>query len=469
MGMAFQPVILWTDALIFILVISSFILILWTRRQEHWREPWRNVLKRKLGMISLVILLAYATVGLLDSIHFRAKDPNRYNGRYSSQSVLSLLDIIIYPLGFQDETTYSKPFALVSSSKTLVKINERQVSIYPRLVYGGAYLTSATERTRDILLKSVQVLNQTFLAWFVCVAFLMMWQMWKKKMRALPIIKTWMTGRASIAWREMIITFWFVLFVIFFIREFATNYHILGTDKIGKDVLYEAIKSIRTGLVIGTLTTLVMLPFAVFLGDEAGYFGGWVDDLIQYVYTTLSSIPAVLLISAAVLSLQIFIDNHPDYFTSLESRADARLLALCIILGITSWTSLCRLLRAETLKIREMDFVRAAFAMGVTNLKIIMRHILPNVMHIILITVVLDFSGLVLAEAVLSYVGVGVDPTTISWGNMINSARLDLSREPVVWWTLLAAFIFMFTLVLAANLFADAVRDAFDPRLRNVT
>jgi len=105
-----------------------------------------------------------------------------------------------------------------------------------------------------------------------------------------------------------------------------------------------------------------------------------------------------------------------------------------MILGITSWTGLCRLLRAETLKIREIDYVQAAHAMGVKHRKTISRHIIPNVMHIILITVVLDFSSLVLAEAVLSYVGVGVDPTTMSWGNMINSARLELAREPIVWW-----------------------------------
>jgi hypothetical protein len=94
------------------------------------------------------------------------------------------------------------------------------------------------------------------------------------------------------------------------------------------------------------------------------------------------------------------------------------------------------------------------------------RHILPNVMHIVLIALVMDFSGLVLAEAVLSYVGVGVDPTTISFGTMINAARLEMAREPMVWWSLAAAFVLMFLLVLAANLFADAVRDAFDPRVR---
>jgi len=112
-----------------------------------------------------------------------------------------------------------------------------------------------------------------------------------------------------------------------------------------------------------------------------------------------------------------------------------------------------------------VEYVQAAAAYGAGPLTIMLRHILPNVMHIVLITVTLDFSGLVLAEAVLSYVGVGVDPTTISWGTMINGARLEMAREPMVWWSLAAAFAFMFALVLAANLFADVVRDAFDPRL----
>ena len=159
---------------------------------------------------------------------------------------------------------------------------------------------------------------------------------------------------------------------------------------------------------------------------------------------------------------------HSNVFYNLASRADARLLALCAILGITSWTGLCRMLRAETLKIREIDYVQAAKALGVRNMSIITRHILPNVMHIVLIAMVLDFSTLVLAEAVLSYVGVGVDPTSNSWGNMINAARLELAREPIVWWPLLAAFVFMFILVLVANIFADAVRDAFDPRIRHL-
>ena len=122
------------------------------------------------------------------------------------------------------------------------------------------------------------------------------------------------------------------------------------------------------------------------------------------------------LIAAAILSLQVYMANHPQEFETLIERSDMRLLFLCIILGVTSWTTLCRLLRAETLKLTEVDYIQAAHAFGVGHVKVIARHILPNVMHLVLITVVLDFSGLVLAEAVLSYINIGVDPSTTSWG-----------------------------------------------------
>lgn len=224
--------------------------------------------------------------------------------------------------------------------------------------------------------------------------------------------------------------------------------HLLGTDRVGNDVLYMAVKGIRTGMVIGAFTTILVIPFALLFGVVAGYFGGWVDDIIQYIYTVLSSIPAILLIVA---------------FMILFGRG---LPQLCIIMGITSWTGLCRVLRGETLKLRESDFVQASEAMGVSRIKIMMKDIAPNVMHIVLITAVLSFSGRVLAEAVLSYLGVGVGADTISWGTMINDARLELARSPVIWWKLFAAFIFMLGLVLPANLFGDAVRDALDPKLR---
>lgn len=246
--------------------------------------------------------------------------------------------------------------------------------------------------------------------------------------------------------------------------------HWLGTDKVGNDVLFIALKGVRTAIVIGAGTTLIIVPFAIFFGVVAGYFGGFIDDVVQYIYTTLASIPGVLLIVAFML---LFGTKGYQGGLITESEIDLgvfvlndRLFWLALILGITSWTDLCRLIRGETLKLRELEYVQASKAFGVASPGIIYRHIVPNLMHLVLITFVLQFSGLVLAEAILSYIGIGVGPQMGSWGNMINTARLELSRDPIVWWNLLAAFIFMFGLVLPANIFGDAVRDALDPRLR---
>jgi peptide/nickel transport system permease protein len=311
------------------------------------------------------------------------------------------------------------------------------------------------------------ILAETLLASAVLL-LLICWRLARRQSQPLPVVlKAVLARRTPVPWLVIWVTCSILLLFLFSAFNLAGAYHIFGTDKVGQDVFYQSLKSIRTGLVIGTLTTLVMLPFAILLGILAGYARGWIDDVIQYVYTTLNSIPGVLLIAAAILMLQVYMSNHPDQFETTVERADIRLLFLCIILGITSWTGLCRLLRGEALKLRESEYIQAAVSFGVAHTTIITRHILPNVMHIVLITVVLDFSGLVLAEAVLSYVGVGVDPTMNSWGNMINRARLEMAREPMVWWSLLSAFLFMFVLVLAANLFSDAVRDAFDPRMRN--
>src|SRR5207247_1037629 len=165
--------------------------------------------------------------------------------------------------------------------------------------------------------------------------------------------------------------------------------------------------------------------------------------------------------------VQVFIDEHPELFQTGLERADLKLFLLCAVLGLTGWAGLCRLLRAETLKLREFDYVQAAQAFGVGSARIMTRHVFPNVAHLMLIVTVLDFSSLILYEAVLSYVGVGVDPSMNSFGGMINLARNEMSRDPIIWWPFASAFFFMVALVLAANLFADGVRDAFDPRARS--
>lgn len=469
-----MPVLLWTDILIYILVLAVVTFIFYARRKEHLRAPWRQVARSRMGMAAAVILVVYVVIGLLDSIHFHPRqestgDDNREAG-YSAD-IISVFDWLVEPLRSSVEKTYSAPFAAHLYSKETIELPDGTDSRgYPRLEHGGAHLQDpASERLPDILQRSGKGLLIGLAIWLALAALAVSWQARKHDLAFNAQLRAILNRKTVIPWDAVLYTIAVVVIVLSLVIQLVPHYHILGTDKVGEDVLYQALKSIRTGLMIGTLTTLIMLPFAIFLGLAAGYFRGWVDDIVQYTYTTLVSIPGVLLIAAAILLLQVYMSNHADQFDSLESRADLRLLFLCLILGITSWTSLCRLLRGEALKLRDIEYVQAAQAFGVNHFTIITRHILPNVMHIVLITVVLDFSALVLAEAVLSYINIGVDPTMNSWGNMINSARLEMAREPVVWWSLAAAFVFMLGLVLSANLFSDAVRDAFDPRLRKMT
>jgi peptide/nickel transport system permease protein len=465
--MLFQLEILWTDLLIYLLVVSVIVFVFYTLRHEHLRVPWRQVSRRPMAMASLVVLSVYVGLGLLDSVHYRPLlDTQKQGERVYSNEVLSLLDKMTTPLRTRLEKTYSAPFAMQAYTKETMEYPDgRHAREYPRLLYGGAHLKDPGERAADVTRRMAAATMTGCVLWLLLIAGFLLW--WRQRTESWrQAARRFVRGDGQVPWRTIWVTTGIMIVLAMNAVSLSQVYHILGTDQVGQDVFYKSLKSIRTGLVIGTLTTLVMLPFAAVFGVMAGYFRGWVDDVIQYTYTTLSSIPGVLLIAAAILSLQVYVGTHPDSFHSATERADIRLLFLCLILGVTSWTSLCRLLRGETLKLREMDYLQAARALGSSHVSVMARHILPNVMHIILITVVLDFSGLVLAEAVLSYVGVGVDPTMDSWGNMINSARLEMAREPVVWWSLASAFVFMFGLVLSANLFSDAVRDAFDPRLR---
>jgi peptide/nickel transport system permease protein len=465
-----MPVVLITDALIFLLLALGFGFGIYASRYAHLREPWARVVRSRIGVAALVVLGFYVAVGLLDSMHFnpRLQEKGEQGETLYSPQVLSVLDLVLTPLRERQEKTYSAPFATHLFAKETIELPDGSVlRDFPRLTYGGSHLGDPeTERLPDILLTSLRGLAWGLVLW-LALAALILWAMARRTGHGLrPAFEVMLSGRTAVPWRTLLLTLGLLLILGAIAAELSLKYHILGTDKVGEDVFYQTLKSIRTGLVIGTLTTLIMLPAAILLGIMAGYFGGLADDVIQYLYTTLNSIPGVLLIAAAILMLQIYMANNEEAFASLVERADLRLLFLCIILGVTSWTGLCRLLRGEALKLREADYVQAATSLGVGRFTIIGRHILPNVLHIVLITLVLDFSGLVLAEAVLSYINIGVDPTMNSWGNMINSARLELAREPVVWWSLAAAFLFMFTLVLFANLFADVVRDAFDPRLR---
>ncbi|HEY1384244.1 MAG TPA: ABC transporter permease [Dongiaceae bacterium] len=224
--------------------------------------------------------------------------------------------------------------------------------------------------------------------------------------------------------------------------------HLLGTDILGRDVVYRALKGVRVALLIGVFTSLIVIPLALLFGVAAGYFGRRLDDGVFFVMTLLASVPSLLLLIALITVL------------------GKGTLQVCFALGVTSWVGFCRLARGETLKLREADYIAAARALGVSDLRIIMRHILPNLAHLVIITFALTFTGLVLTETILSYLGIGIDG---SWGQMIDQARNELSRTPIIWWNITAAAALLFVLVLAVNTIADAMRDIADPRTRRET
>jgi len=426
----------WTDILVWISFAVGLILYLIKRHSPIIQDIKITLVQKPRYMVALLIVTTFTVIGLLDSIHLSYKS----NGLNVTRSVL---DLILSPRDYQREKTYSAPFALRSfEEETTAGEGGTTREMYAGLKYAGVGIEKGSSKGIDILKRVSLGFISGFILW--CLLYLPFRQSTRRKMTEHRVI------------RAFEITLFCVFCWITLSAALMFQYHIFGTDKIGRDVYYIVLKSIRTGLVIGTVTSFVMLPFALSMGIWAGYFRGWIDDAIQYLYTTLGSIPGVLLIAAAVLSFQIRIEEDPDL----------KLLLLCIVLGATGWIGLCRLLRGETLKLREENYVQAARTLGVSDFKILLKHILPNLMHIVIITVVIDFSGLVLAESVLSYVGVGVAPTTYSWGNMINAARLEMAREPMVWWSLVAAFIFMFTLVFSTNILGDALQQALNPRER---
>ena len=224
--------------------------------------------------------------------------------------------------------------------------------------------------------------------------------------------------------------------------------HLFGTDILGRDVVYRALKGVRVALLIGVFTSLIVIPLALLFGVTAGYFGKRIDDGVFFVMTVLASVPSLLLLIALITVL------------------GKGTLQVCFALGVTSWVGFCRLARGETLKLRETDYVAAARALGVSDLRIVWRHVLPNLAHLVIITFALTFTSLVLTETILSYLGIGIDG---SWGQMIDQARNELSRTPIIWWNITAASVMLFTLVLAVNTIADAMRDIADPRTRRET
>ncbi len=221
--------------------------------------------------------------------------------------------------------------------------------------------------------------------------------------------------------------------------------HWMGTDALGRDVSARLIQGTRIAYKVGIITALIAIPIGVFFGCLAGYFGGRVDDFVVWLYSTFASIPGLLFILAIAM---------------VVGRG---LLGVYLGIGLTTWVGLCRLIRGEVIKHKEQAYVQAAHALGFSWWRILFRHILPNVFHIIIVTFTLRFPAAVGTEIFMSFLGIGVQNEP-SWGVMINSARMRLWQG--VWWEMTFVTLAIFLLVLAFNLLGDALRDALDPRLR---
>jgi peptide/nickel transport system permease protein len=226
------------------------------------------------------------------------------------------------------------------------------------------------------------------------------------------------------------------------------QFHLMGTDGLGRDVFQRVIQGVRIAFQVGIITSLIAIPIAVFFGCLAGYFGGWIDDIVVWLYSTVASMPALLFILA------------------ISMVVGKGLVGVYLGIGLTTWTYLCRLIRGEVLKHKEQTYVKAALVAGLGPGRIIFRHILPNVFHIIIINFSLRFPAAIETEVIMSFLGIGVQNQP-SWGIMISNARFRLWYG--VWWELTFTTLAIFLIVLAFNLFGDALRDALDPRLRKQT
>lgn len=220
-----------------------------------------------------------------------------------------------------------------------------------------------------------------------------------------------------------------------------------GADKWGQDILLKTIKGAETSILVGLLSALLAVVIGTFLGAIAGYFGGWVDDVLNWFYNIFTSIPYLLLVLAIAAVLQ-----------------QKGILSIVLILGLTGWTGVFRLIRAEYMKHKSREYVLAAKAIGVSHLRRMFVHIFPNVSHIALVQISILVVAFIKSEVILSFLGFGVPVGVVSWGSMLNEAQSELILGK--WWQLAAASIAMAVLVTAFSMFTDALRDALDPKLK---
>ncbi len=243
--------------------------------------------------------------------------------------------------------------------------------------------------------------------------------------------------------------------------------HIAGTDFMGRDVFIRAIAGVSTAIKVGASASIISSLIGVLLGAFAGFYGGKLDDFVVWIYSTFASMPTLLFILAFALLVSKGFLCAPlakaFATTATTLNTDSRMLALYLAIGITGWVTLCRVVRAETLKLREAPYIQAAKVAGQNSFKIIFKHIFPNLVHLVIIYFTIRFAYAIMTEVIVSYLGLGVQLAP-SWGVMIADGQDGLWRG--IWWEIATATGFMFFLVLSLHVLGDSLRDLLDPRLK---
>lgn len=241
--------------------------------------------------------------------------------------------------------------------------------------------------------------------------------------------------------------------------------HILGTDFMGRDVFFRAVAGSSSALKVGFCASFIALVIGVTLGATAGYFGGKIDKIVIWLYSTFASMPGLLFILAfSLLFGKGFL--APEIQQGLRTvnkivPFEIDVFGVYLAIGLTGWVSLCRIVRAETLKLKNAVYVESARVSGVREITILFRHILPNLFHIVIIFFTLRFAYAIMTEVIVSYLGFGIQSMP-SWGMMISEGQDRLWRG--IWWEVAGAGAFLFVLVLALNILGDSLRDILDPK-----
>lgn len=234
--------------------------------------------------------------------------------------------------------------------------------------------------------------------------------------------------------------------------------HLMGTDETGRDIFARIIYGGQISLFVGFTSVILSVVLGTLIGGLSGYFGGWVDTILMRFTEAMLSIPQLFLL----IVLGKFIGRNIDTITIFDRTISGSVIIVIFVIGLTSWMGLARIVRANVLSLKEMDYVSVSKSLGSSQLRTFFRHLIPNTMGVIIVSTTLGLAGSILSEAYVSFLGLGIQSPTASWGNMLTASQTFVQQGS--WWMWVFPSTFIILTILSVNLMGDGLRDAFDPR-----